>query len=67
MKVIFGCENSFHHDNVAEWLRRWIANPLLIERVSSNLTVVVPNHILVIAQLVERWTVDLKILGIGEL
>jgi hypothetical protein len=28
-------------DNVAEWLRRWIANPLLYERVSSNLTVVV--------------------------
>jgi hypothetical protein len=27
-------------DNVAEWLRRWIANPLLFERVSSNLTVV---------------------------
>jgi hypothetical protein len=26
---------------VAEWLRRWIANPLLFERVSSNLTVVV--------------------------
>jgi hypothetical protein len=25
---------------VAEWLRRWIANPLLYERVSSNLTVV---------------------------
>ena len=27
-------------DDVAEWLRRWIANPLLYERVSSNLTVV---------------------------
>ena len=25
-------------DTVAEWLRRWIANPLLFERVSSNLT-----------------------------
>ncbi|EJK70021.1 hypothetical protein THAOC_08659, partial [Thalassiosira oceanica] len=25
-------------DIVAEWLRRWIANPLLFERVSSNLT-----------------------------
>ena len=23
---------------MAEWLRRWIANPLLFERVSSNLT-----------------------------
>ncbi len=29
-------------DTVAEWLRRWIANPLLFERVSSNLTRVVP-------------------------
>ena len=29
------------NDNVAEWLRRWIANPLLFERVSSNLTTVV--------------------------
>jgi hypothetical protein len=28
-------------DNVAEWLRRWIANPLLFERESSNLSVVV--------------------------
>ena len=28
-------------DSVAEWLRRWIANPLLFERVSSNLTTVV--------------------------
>jgi hypothetical protein len=28
-------------DNVAEWLRRWIANPLLYERESSNLSVVV--------------------------
>ena len=28
-------------DTVAEWLRRWIANPLLFERVSSNLTTVV--------------------------
>ena len=28
-------------DIVAEWLRRWIANPLLFERVSSNLTDVV--------------------------
>jgi hypothetical protein len=27
-------------DNVAEWLRRWIANPLFSERVSSNLTIV---------------------------
>ena len=27
-------------DNVAEWLRRWIANPLLFERASSNLAVV---------------------------
>ena len=25
-------------DIVAEWLRRWIANPLFFERVSSNLT-----------------------------
>ena len=25
-------------DIVAEWLRRWIANPLLIERESSNLS-----------------------------
>jgi hypothetical protein len=24
-------------DIVAEWLRRWIANPLLFERASSNL------------------------------
>jgi hypothetical protein len=28
------------NDSVAEWLRRWIANPLLFERVSSNLTTV---------------------------
>lgn len=27
-------------DIVAEWLRRWIANPLLFERASSNLAVV---------------------------
>ena len=27
-------------DNVAEWLRRWIANPLDFVRVSSNLTIV---------------------------
>ena len=27
-------------DNVAEWLRRWIANPLFFERESSNLSVV---------------------------
>ncbi len=27
--------------SVDEWLRQWIANPLLIERVSSNLTAVV--------------------------
>ena len=27
-------------DNVSEWLRRWIANPLLFERASSNLAVV---------------------------
>lgn len=27
-------------DSVAEWLRRWIANPLLFERASSNLAVV---------------------------
>ena len=25
-------------DSVAEWLRRWIANPLLFERESSNLS-----------------------------
>ena len=25
-------------DIVAEWLRRWIANPLFIERESSNLS-----------------------------
>jgi hypothetical protein len=30
-----------YEDNVAEWLRRWIANPLLFERESSNLSVVV--------------------------
>ena len=30
--------NVGKHDTVAEWLRRWIANPLLFERVSSNLT-----------------------------
>ena len=30
--------NRENRDIVAEWLRRWIANPLLIERVSSNLT-----------------------------
>ena len=29
-----------HRDDVAEWLRRWIANPLGFARVSSNLTVV---------------------------
>ena len=28
-------------DSVAEWLRRWIANPLLFERASSNLATVV--------------------------
>ena len=28
----------FHQDIVAEWLRRWIANPLLFERVCSNHT-----------------------------
>ena len=28
-------------DIVAEWLRRWIANPLLFERVGSNPTIVV--------------------------
>ena len=28
------------HDNVAEWLRRWIANPLISDRGSSNLPVV---------------------------
>ena len=27
-----------HEDTVAEWLRRWIANPLLFERESSNLS-----------------------------
>ena len=27
-------------DSVAEWLRRWIANPLLSERASSNLATV---------------------------
>ena len=27
-------------DSVAEWLRRWIANPLLFERVGSNPTTV---------------------------
>ena len=27
-------------DSVAEWLRRWIANPLLFERASSNLATV---------------------------
>jgi hypothetical protein len=35
------CQGREQYDNVAEWLRRWIANPLLYERVSSNLTVVV--------------------------
>ena len=34
-------------DIVAEWLRRWIANPLLIERESSNLSDVV-NFILLL-------------------
>ena len=29
-----------HKDSVAEWLRRWIANPLLFERESSNLSAV---------------------------
>ena len=28
---------------MAEWLRRWIANPLLFERASSNLATVVFN------------------------
>ena len=28
------------YDNVTEWLRRWIANPFLFERESSNLSVV---------------------------
>ena len=27
-------------DSVAEWLRRWIANPLLFERENSNLSAV---------------------------
>ncbi len=30
----------YQQDDVAEWLRRWIANPLGFARVSSNLTVV---------------------------
>ena len=30
-------------DNVAEWLRRWTANPMVSDRVSSNLIVVEPS------------------------
>ena len=36
-KMIVSCL-VLNKDIVAEWLRRWIANPLFIERVSSNLT-----------------------------
>jgi hypothetical protein len=31
----------FHEDSVAEWLRRWIANPLISDCESSNLFAVV--------------------------
>jgi hypothetical protein len=40
LKFLYVMNDTALRDDVAEWLRRWIANPLLIERVSSNLTVV---------------------------
>jgi hypothetical protein len=39
---------------VAEWLRRWIANPLLYERESSNLSSV-ELYVLFMALLVESF------------
>ena len=39
--LVFNASNVIIQDIVAEWLRRWIANPLLFERVSSNLIDVV--------------------------
>ena len=35
-----GSNPGVGYDSVAEWLRRWIANPLLFERASSNLATV---------------------------
>ena len=39
---VYGISYKVGHnkDSVAEWLRRWIANPLLFERESSNLSAV---------------------------
>ena len=37
-KKMIVSSHVLNKDIVAEWLRRWIANPLFIERVSSNLT-----------------------------
>ena len=34
-------QSSFESDEVAEWLRRWTANPLCLARVCSNLILVV--------------------------
>ena len=38
----YNCSSPFQ-DIVAEWLRRWIANPLFFERESSNLSDVGDN------------------------
>ena len=40
MDVQTHCTIYAMQDSVAKWLRRWIANPLLFERVNSNLTTV---------------------------
>ena len=36
--------HDYNHENVAELLRRWIANTLLFERESPNLSVIVNTH-----------------------
>ena len=36
--------HDHNHENVAELLRRWIANPLIFERESPNLSVIVNTH-----------------------
>ena len=54
-------------DYMAEWLRRWTANPLGSARAGSNPVVVVIKKIksksAFIAQLGERQTEDLKVAG----
>ena len=41
IRTTYWVSRNFQYDNVAEWLRRWIANPLFSERESSNLFTVV--------------------------